>query len=422
MSSGGVGIGKPPATSGREQRRKSKTATVRTPDLSRFYRYHLPPITPGEFEFELTLLRPRLPPISLDRMVETLEWIDEQAILTGSITAHRPDPEDPTTLPITRGHLVRCRVLWDGPKYTLWTMRCGAPQTEVDTGTVTIALKDDLALLDAGEQDWFFRKTKARTVGYFADEIAREVARRLGVRVRQVAQGTVRQTLVKKHASGLEVLKAAYQKETSSTGRSFVIRLRDGQLEVVPLARNPAIYVLESQIQTALITQKAGRSVPTTVLTGKGHIGKGSDAQKVSYTEFDRRIVDLYGHVPNTKHYGHVDSHAQLRAFVKRDLAKELRLNDTVTIQHQGIPFIARGDGVEIRLPREGYSGENGFVYATRADHTVQAGTYQSTWDFTLTDPFLAALKAEGDAKNKRAAKRIQRRRPKIAVSGGAGA
>lgn len=404
-------------STGRETRRYSATAQARTPDLNRYYRNNLPPIHPGEYEFDLTLLRPQLPALSLNPMVEILSWVDEQAILSGSITAKRPDPESPPTLPVERGHLVRCRVRWGDTTFGLWTMRASSPQIQVDTGDLTVALQDDMALLDAGGQDWIFRTTKHRTFGYFADDIAHTVARRLGVGIGALAKGTVRQTLIKRNATGLDVIRAAYQHEKDKTGRSFIVRLRNAKLEVVPLARNPQLYVLEHEIQTALITQKAGSKVPTTVLEGRGHIGKGKDAKKISFTAYDRAIVSRFGYVKNTRDYGHVTSHAELRAAVKRDLAQGLRLNDTVTISHQGIPFIARGDGAQIKLPAEGYTGDQSFVFATRADHTVQAGVYTSSWDFTLSDPFLALLAADKKAAAARAKKREQRKRPKVAAA-----
>lgn len=392
-----IRIGREPR-SGREQRRKSVTAQSRTPDLSKFYRYHLPSITPGEFEFDLDLLRPRQPPLSLNRLVDTFGWDDEQSVLTGSLTAYRPDPERPITLPVTRNQLVRCRVRWDGPTYELWTMRTAAPQIQVDTGNVQIDLTDDLAKLDTGKRDWWFRRTKHRKHGYTCDEIARVVCSELGVAAGELTKGTARVEIKMRNATGLAVLRAAYQKEKASAGRSFVIRMRQGSLQILPLARNPVAYVLADQIQTALIAQKKGGAQPVTVLTGRGHVGSGKRAKKVSYTAFDRQVVRALGYVPHTKDYGRVDSHADLRGQVTRDLAQGLRLNDTITISHAGIPFILRGDGVQIRLPAEGYSGQQGFAFCTRANHTVQAGVYTTDWDFTLNDPFLAQQRADQKA------------------------
>lgn len=61
-------------TKGREQRKRTKSGRARQPALDGFYRFALPPITPGDFTFQLTLLRPQQKAVSLDRMCESFEW------------------------------------------------------------------------------------------------------------------------------------------------------------------------------------------------------------------------------------------------------------------------------------------------------------------------------------------------------------
>lgn len=402
---------------GREQAKTTATAQAHTPDLSRWYGHALPPAHPGDYEFRLTLLRPKLAPVPLQHMVESFGWVDEQSVMTGNLTARRPDLEEPQSLPVTRGDLIRCEVRWAQTIYRLWTMRVQPVQTAVESGELTVALQDDLALLDSTALDWFFRKSKAKPSGYTADEVTLEVARRLGVALGQLSRATQRFALVKRHTSGLAVLKAAWMQEKAATGVGYVIRLRNGKLEVVPIRRNPLLYVLKDQIQTAMITEKNGQSVPTTVLEGHGHVGKGKGSQKVSYTAYDRSVVSRLGYVHRVKQYGQVSSPAELRAKVKADYAAGIRTNALITIQHTGIPFIQRGDGVQVPMPSEGYGGARAFVYCTRAVHTVQAGTYQSEWDFTAVDPYLAELEAERKAAKQRAAKRARR----TGLSGGGG-
>lgn len=379
---------------GREQRRRSHKGRSHAPDLRKWYRYHLPPLHPGDFTFELHLLRPDREPLPIDHLVDTLSWDDETNVLTGSVSIHRPVPDDPTSLPIYRGQLLRCRVRWAGRKYELWTMRVLSPQTELDTATVTATLQDDLALLKADVRDWLFRKTKARKFGYTCDEIARLVAKRVGLKVGELAKGKKRQSIVKRGASAYDVLFAAYMEEHKASQRDFIIRIRNGALEVVTLRRNPLVYVLGEQMQTALIAQKSGPKAPPTVLTGRATIGKGHGAKKISYTEYDRRVVARLGYVHAHKNFGTVSSHGELREKVKRDLARGLRLNHKVTVTHAGIPFILRGDGVDVDLPREGYKDERAFMWCSRANHTVQGGTYTTDFDFTPKDLYLAAKKA----------------------------
>jgi hypothetical protein len=425
-SSGGASLVAPKRkTTGREQQRSTPVAKARTPNLSHFYRYKQPSVTPGDFQFMLDVLRPKQPPLPIDRMVDTLTWTDQQSTMVGSLTAYRPESQDPRTLPISRGQLVRCRVKWEEGTYQLWTMRSTAPQVELETGQVTLTLQDDMALLDSGSRDWWFRKTKHRPYGYTCNEVAAIVGRTLGIKIRLAAKGTTRFELKLKGVTGLAVLKHAYQKEKAKSGRAFIIRMRNGELEIVPLARNPMIYLIGPQIQTAALAQKTGQKVPTTVLTGHGRLGHGHGTRGISYTDYDRSVVKLLGYVHDTHNFGRVSSHAELRGLVQRELAKRLRLNDTISITHQGIPFILRGDGIELELPAEGYKGSDSFVFCTRAVHTVQAGVYQTQWDFTATDPYIGAgLKSFSSSRNpktrarkaaaKRRAKRVTRPRPKL--------
>src|SRR5215212_6267509 len=121
---------------GRDQRRKSPTASARNPDLSRWYSRTLPDVTPGEFRFALDIPRggPKGKPLKLDRFVETFSWAEEEASVSASMTLRRPEPDDADAIPISRGTLVRCRVLWQGHWYELWTMRCERPEVTAETG------------------------------------------------------------------------------------------------------------------------------------------------------------------------------------------------------------------------------------------------------------------------------------------------
>lgn len=398
---------------GREQRRQSQKGKSHAPDLSDWYRYHLPPISPGDYTFDLMLEREREPGIPL-RLTQSLSWSDLQNSLSGSITESLPDPNDPSTLPVTRGQLVRCNTTWDGKTYELFLMRTQSPQTQIDQGTITLTLQDDLALLQAGQEDWYFRTTKARPYGYFCNEIAAAVGKRLGIQTGQLAQGTKRLNIVMRQASGYAVIMKAYQEEHNASHRSFIVRIRNGLLEVVTPQRNALLYVLRDQIQTALLSAKTGTATPTTALTGTATIGTGKSAKKISFTALDRSVIARLGYIHKTKAFGQVKSMAELQDKVNRELAKGLRTNESISIQHAGIPFIHRGDGEEIELPAWGYKGAQAFVYCTGATHAVQGGSYISTFDFIARDPYRSLWSAENKAIAARADKRQKRHRDKL--------
>lgn len=404
-------------TLGREQRKRTSSARSRLPALDNFYRYTLPPITPGAFTFELTLLRPRTKPLDITAFCESFTWNESSSEMTGNLQLHRPDPANPATLPIERGARVRCRVRWQGSWYELWTMRTKPPETQLEENSTSVDLLDDMDLIKRTKRSWSFRPTKRRKFGYFPHEIVRIVCKRQGIKIGAIAKGKHRvPAMTLKSASPLDVFKRAYAHEKQKTGRSFVIRIRDGKVEIVPLKRNPLVYLLGKQIQAALLAQEPGSETPSTVWTGRARLGKGKDAKKISFTHFDRKVVERLGYVHHEHSYGTVESRADLKSKVQRDLAKALKVTRTAQVQYAGIPFIRRGDGAKLELPREGFTGKDAFVYATTAAHTVQGNSYQSTWDFTTDDPYIV-LKEQAE-KEQRAAKRKERSRTKTKVAG----
>lgn len=370
---------------GREQRSRSATARTRKPNLTRFYGRRMPAITPGEFEFELTLLRGRgAKPLPLDDVAVSFEWVDAESMLTGNLQLRRPDPEDGSSLPIARAHRVRCRVKWAGHWYELWTMRCEEPQPVVETGEVSVDLKDDLALVRLGKKQFLFRSSKRRRHGYFGHEMLLIAARKEGVRLGAIAKCEKRMTKMDVTGSLLDLAVKIYEAEHKSTGRKFVVRMRNGRLEVVTYKRNRQIYVLSDQIRTATLLAEPKVANPVTVLGGRGRVGK----KTVRYIGSRPEMVRRFGRIEKKKNYGKVESAGDLKRQVLEDLVKEYEVKRTITVQTQGMPFIRRGDGAQCILRSEKMIGVDSFVYCTNAAHQVSGASYTSSFEFTVDDPF----------------------------------
>lgn len=398
---------------GREQRRRSATAQSRRPNLTRYYGRTLPAVTPGEFEFELTLLRGRgAESLSLDSATTSFEWVDAESMMTGNLQLQRPDVSDAKSLPIARGHRVRCRVKWAGKWYELWTMRCADPQPTVETGEVSVDLKDDMALVRVGKRRFLYRRSKRRRHGWFGHEILRDAARKERVRLGAVAKCRKRLNKIDVTGSFLDLVVKVYEEEHKATGRKFVVRMRNGRLEVVSYKRNRQIYVLADQIRSAAVAAESKVQNPVTVLRAHGRVGSGRGAKTVRYTASRPEMVRRFGRVEKKKSYGKVDSFADLKRQVLEDLAKEYEVKRVFTVSAQGVPFIRRGDGVQLVLPSEGLRGEDSFVYCTTGSHQVQGGSYTATWDFEVDDPFEKdRLEREKAAREKAAKRRKARRR-----------
>lgn len=400
-------------SAGRAQRRRTVTARTRRPDLSRYYGRKLPAITPGEFVFELALLRPAHKALVLDRFVESFEWSDEETAMSGNVQLRRPIASEPATVPIARGHRIRCRVRWAGRWYELWTMRCAAPEATVDAEGVSLSvdLTDDLDRVRVGRRRYLRRARKRHRHGYFGHEVVREFARKEGVRLGQLAKCRHRMPKIDVTGSFLDLVVEVYRHEREKTGRRFVVRMRNGQLEVVPYRRNRVLYVLAEEVRQATVTRTPKVEKPATVLVGKGRIGKGKDAKKIRHTEYRREMVRRFGYTRREKDYGHVESPGELRRKVRRDLARQYRVETTADVQHQGIPFIRRGDGAQLVLPSEGFSGRRSFVYCTGVRHQVKGGSYTSSFTITRTDPFVAEREARERELRAKARRRREKRR-----------
>lgn len=388
---------------GRQQRKASTPA--KQPDVQGLYKRDMPPIRPGEFTFEIVQLAGGRVVQNVGPLTESLGWADEAAMLTGQIVVNIPHEGPKLTLGFN--HEVRLRVIDSGRWYELWRMRCAEPETSIDGHTLSIELKDDLTPLQRSIRDWSFRRTKRRRRGWRCDEITRQVAKKEGVRVRRLEKGKHRlSALVKKEGSGLDVIREAYIKERDASGRRFVIRMRDGMLEVVAYRRNPVLYTLEREFISGTITRERGTSEhPYTVITGHASVGRGKRRKKVTVTVHDRGIVAQFGYHAKAVNYGNQKSRAALTATIKRELALNLKTKPSVTVTYPGIPFINRGDAVRVFIPEHGLRGKDALFYAQACRHQLDGSGYTTDFDLVQDDPFRVLQDDADKAKRDKARK-----------------
>jgi hypothetical protein len=272
------------STVGRTQRQRAASGRTRLPNLDRYYGRRLPAITPGEFRFELTLMRGRgVEDFPLDAYLVSFEWTDEETAMSGNVQLRRRGAQDRASLPIGRGHRIRCRVLWAGHWYELWTMRCDSPEVTIDsTGVaVSVDVNDDLDTVRRARRRFLRRTRKRHRHGYFGHRVLREEAAKEGVRLGAIAKCRYPMTKIDVNGSLLDLATAIYTHERQKSGRRFVLRMRDGRFEVVPYRRNRLIYVLAEQIRTVTASEHPKVANPVTVLVGKGRVGKGKEIGSV---------------------------------------------------------------------------------------------------------------------------------------------
>lgn len=405
---------------GREQRAASDTGRAHQPNYRAVYNVALPSMVPGDFEFTLDLLRGQgLPVINLDEAVEGFDWADTDAVMTGTVNLRRPGG-DPKALPVGNGHRIRCRARWGDRTrwYEVWTMRCAPPTPDPMTGGLSVPLKDDLDLLRTSKRKYRYRKTKARGRGWRADEAVRAAAKLDNIRLGAIAKGTKRFDKIAVEGSFLDLVKEAYKLERAHSSRQFVLRRRDGLVEIVPYKRNSILFEIDGE-ETAVSLTGEQAELPVTVIEARGRIGKGASARKIKRTVFSSAVVRRFGKKTQSKDYGRVEGASDLLLKARRDLAKAIRVKRTAELTIPGVPFIRRGDGIRWVTDEPGWQGstseykDRSFAFTTGVSHSVGAGgVYDTTLTIVQDDPFVKDKEREDkEQREKRRAERRKRKR-----------
>ncbi len=366
------------------------TATI--PNLGNFYGRTLADITPGAYDFTLELLRAGYKPLDLAASTPSLEWTDEGAVMGASATIRQPDKG---RIWLARGHELRLTAHWDTHQWQVWDMRCKEP-TEEDGLTLNVEAYDNLQALRRAVLRWSFPRRKgSHPNGWTADEIARFVCRRLGVKVHKLLKGT-KKLHTNMVADGLKVITWAYEQEHKGSGAQVIFRMTNGALEVTQIQRNPMLYVFGSQLQSALTSAQQGEAYPVTVIEGYAHQGNGHEQHKLHHVEYNKQIVKQIGYRPAVVRFGRCEGGMpELIQKCKRRLAQDLRLIKTATIVTPGVPFIRRGEGVMLDLPQQGFSKNKAFVYASAVKNSLSGGAYTTELQVTAIDPFASKAQLE---------------------------
>lgn len=377
--------------SGRSER--AAASKTHRPALGHFYDVRRSPIQPGAFEFTIDVASGNRKWTNIDNQVVSFGWDDTDEVMTASLSLQRPDVDKPT-LPVQAGYRVRLRTKWAGKTYEVWEMQAQPETVDPVTGAIDVPLSDDLVNLKRNKRNWRYRKTKRHPKGWLAHEVVRDVCKQEGLKVGSLARGTKRLDAIKfERKSALDVIKEAYKQEADKTGLQFVIRFRNGKLEVVPYRRNRMLYQLAGEIEDATLTYTTAER-PVTVIEAKGRVGKAKTAKTHKIDVMDRVIVRRFGFSQESKDYGRVASLADLRDRAKRDLAKKIKKTRSGTIDVGGIPFILRGDGFRWVNKEPGWHGpsvsslDRSYAFVTGISHSVDGSRYTMQLSFDQVDPF----------------------------------
>lgn len=388
-------------TTARENRGKTGRGLSRRDHLPDYWQRSAGDLGFGEEEFRLTCFRPeRKNPderkVSIDPYVTSTSWEDSGPILKGSLILQAARSKRP--LAINEGHMIRLEAAprLGGQYHIVWEMRVTDSGVTASSGIHEYQLADELAWLQKSRDDWQFRKSKKqgdnrtkRPQGWLAHQIAQEVCRRYGVQIGKLAKGTHRITnLTERNASPLDIIMKAYKAERQHTGRRFVVRMRQGKLEVVTLRRSGALLLLGETLIDATIQRSLRKGFATAA-----HVRatlKDQKKEKHKKLEADvvaKRASKRYGYVHTTIRLDDpVHSKAEARKLAKEKLAKSMRPTREVTLEHPGITTLHRGDALKLRLPELGLQE---IVYVKTVAHTVASGSYAMSVTCGFSDPYI---------------------------------
>lgn len=414
---------------GAEQKANSRRGKLQAPNLGVFYNGQKQTIEPGLFEFQVLLVRPEEPSIPggrylvLDRSNVSLEWVEgEGSTMTGTLTLRRPTPDAVSAVPVLRGHRVRLRLRWGGKWGVLWDMQVHEPPpTDVGSGTVTVELADPLSALQLNEKEWEFKKDKQHPDGWTADQITRFVCQDQKVKVGALASAKVKIKKLKLKGSGLEVIRRAWAREKKKTGLRYVIRLRDGRMNVVPFGRPGVAYEIKGIEKSAETSATAPTLHPTTSIKAKGHLqGTDGKKRKIEETVQSNSAMARFGFSQKEVDYGKVESRTELREEATRQLSEGLELERAASLTIPGIPFLEKGSQIIWRTNEPGWHGKVGssnrdraFAWATTVSHSLNPASYDTTLTLSQDDIYLKDRERRDEERRDKAEKERSGRKAK---------
>ena len=197
-----------------------KDKVYKTPDLAKMYSRSRE--MPTIWNFRFLRVRRGSPSMDLGPYVESIDWSDDGQYGAGSLSMVKAEVGR-NWFPVTKGDMVRVDAEYKGRWHQLVTMRVdGFPSSDTGSGGLSVELKDDLSLLTVQKRDWRYRKTRQRGRGWYPGEIARDIAKKEGLRVGNIFRGAHRiDKLEKKDTYGLDVIAEAYKRETLQDGRAL---------------------------------------------------------------------------------------------------------------------------------------------------------------------------------------------------------
>jgi hypothetical protein len=401
---------------GKAQRAKTATGRAHKPNLARHYDRVLEDLDLGSLEYATTLLRPKgVTPhrADIDHLVQSIDWRYDEGdpVMHGTLQLDGRDEWNGMT--VSEGDTLLLKVKWFDKWTEVWRMMLMDPADTL-AGNVSFSLEEPTYVLQQSTDNWHYVKSKkgGHPNGWRCHEIVRDVAKRYKIPLGKVAAGQRRiHSLTYEDYSPLAIIQRAYALEKSATGHRFVIRWENGRLNVLPMRRNPLLYVLSSLLEDAAVGLADRGEDFASAGTVRATVKDGGKAQKIVVRASNPAAVRKYGFVHRNMDLGDVKDAGDAREKLRRNLNKVSQRKRTVTgIRHPLIPFVRRGDAIQVSIPSRGLTGAKGICFVSAGTFSLSGGVGSMSLDVTFDDPYStssAARKAKDKAtRKKKAAKK----------------
>jgi hypothetical protein len=348
--------------------------------------------------------------------ITAVRWDDTGMELTGTLEGQAPLRE----LEFHDGDRVRCE--WaptaDAPFRRLWTLALTAGSGEgisrtLEADATSGTLASTLGRYRAMTMDFSYRKDKRHPHGWTADQIARDVAKRVGMPLGKIARGTHRiKNLVRRNADPVDVILVAYRQEREATGRRFFAAWA-GRLNMTVLTRSRYLLELLPVLLSGEYTERR-RSDFATVLDVRVSAKAGKKTKKIKTRVTDKAGVKQYGQVVRSESPKNVDSVAEARKWGRANLQQRQAAKRELTITVPLMPLIRRGDALRVNVPSEPDLRQ--IVFVRSAAHEWTAGQGQTTLVVRFDDPFVDKRAAKSSKAKSEKARKRGKKAPKSAT------
>lgn len=334
--------------------------------------------------------------VTLDE-IESIQWDDASAVMTGSVTLREPDPAGLAGVP--DGNQVVCEYRQEGGAWTgLWTMRIVSPTKTVENKQRTYSLANDLQRLVDSTDTFKFVKGKLRPLGWRTDQAIKSIFDAYGI---EIAPGGLPKmnsritnwTLIDQHP--LDVVHSALTRERNVTGIKYALRLdAQGRAVISAFKRPTQLYRLGVALMSAVysVTRHPRFATALTVRAQttstskdkKGH--KKAVASKISVSMSSKGAIKRYGFVHRNIYSPDATSNATALNEGNQFLAAVAISTQQIQGSMSGMPTLRRLDAIRFDFPADKISQ---VVYITDASHSVGGGTYTTTFTASFDDPFV---------------------------------